>query len=388
MTSAFVTSLSPGATYLFQLQAYNSAGGGEWSPTSSALTSEQAAPDAPKPPRLLADRACDTLQLQLPAASAGCATEASFEVRYQIVGHPVWEASETHRLLPGTSARLQNLPPAAALQFALRAVNEFGLSEWSSPSPPVFAGLGDGAALLQVPSGTRVHHTYATYTSYNTPLTIQYTHPNVYTTSHDPAARSARTHRTAASHHHMTQAPLAKALSSSAVALEWRVPEGARACRWQLQWKVLVRQSPAHEAVGGGTTGSGGMGGVGVGGRAVSGGGVGGGWHEDGSGWKAAVEYGKRSGEEEAVAQVEASGMANGVAGRAVGGVVGRAVGGVAGRAVGGAAGGTVREWTEALVGSPRAQLLNLRCPHGCVFRTQLRDEGGIRTHAATAPET
>ncbi|KAL1523504.1 hypothetical protein AB1Y20_018442 [Prymnesium parvum] len=149
VTSAVVDGLSPGSSYIFQLQAFNSGGFGALSAPTTVLTSDRAPPDTPPPPQLLAGVGCDVLQLQLPSPRASCSTPTAYEVRYRVAGRE-WRPW-SQRLSPGLLVQLQPLPRAAVLHFSLRASNSLGASEWSAASPPVLAGV-DTATLLKPPT--------------------------------------------------------------------------------------------------------------------------------------------------------------------------------------------------------------------------------------------
>ena len=154
-TTATVTGLTNGTTYLVQVRAGNLNGDGAWSLSTTATAGVPVAPSAP---------ALTSGNLSLEASWAAPATNGSditdYDVQYRAAGSSTWtdwKASETNTTATTTITGLTN---GTSYEVRLRAVNARGDGLWSpsasaspaaqKPAAPAAPTLASGNASLEV----------------------------------------------------------------------------------------------------------------------------------------------------------------------------------------------------------------------------------------------
>ena len=218
VTTLSVNGLTPGANYLFAVQAYSISGWGPASPPATARTNDKGRPDQPSAPRLIRSELmldgdgdggrgqCTAVHVSLPPLNTACGAAVgadegagAMHLEYRLLsdhaaprgahdGAATWSQwrgdGRGGRLPPSSTAHVAPLAPLSAYEFRARAVTSTGVSDWSSATPPVLPGL-DGASLLE--------------------------------------------------------APRARALGAALVRVEWPTPAAARACQLRLRWRLEVQ---------------------------------------------------------------------------------------------------------------------------------------------------
>ena len=126
-----LTGLTNGSEYQVQVRATNSAGIGDWSPSSSVVTRTPAAPDAPAAPTLVSGHTLLDVSWTAPPSNGSTITD--YDVRYCEGSGTCADADWKDFSFSGTglSATITGLVNGTPYQVQVRATNGVGTSDWS-----------------------------------------------------------------------------------------------------------------------------------------------------------------------------------------------------------------------------------------------------------------
>jgi hypothetical protein len=133
-TSAVVTPLANGTSYLFRVAAVNSAGQGDWSAVSAAVTPQVLPPAAPA--GVAGTPGDSSVSLAWTASSPGTSPITDYEIEFSTNGGGSWTAF-SDGTSTATTATVSPLANGTAHVFRVRAVNKNGASPWSALSAAV-----------------------------------------------------------------------------------------------------------------------------------------------------------------------------------------------------------------------------------------------------------
>jgi len=163
-TSATVTGLTDGTSYIFRVAAWNKNGASPWSAPSAPVTPNTLPPAAPT--NVVAVRGNTLVNVTwLAPTNVGTSPLTDYTIQFSSNGGVTW-TTFPDAVSTGTSTTVTGLTNGTSYIFRIAALNKNGASPWSAPSAPV------------IPAGPAFPPAITSLTAGNLVLNVAWTTPN------------------------------------------------------------------------------------------------------------------------------------------------------------------------------------------------------------------